>query len=183
MNESATTKKGRVAELLELRTLLPYLRKYRGRVIIGVIFIVLTNFFALLGPRLLQYAIDSLREDLTARPLLYFAALILGVSLAEGFFRFWMRQTIIVVSRFIEYELRNDYFKHLQRMSRSFFNRIATGDLMARAGVRPGPADAHAKRWRNESGLQLLPIQPNVAQCHYVFWLAKTQFYRCDRKA
>ena len=126
-------KTDRFAEIRELKTLIPYVKKYRTRVIAGVIFIIATNLFALLGPRVLQYAIDSLRNGITKEQLLYFGVLILGVSLTEGFFRFWMRQTIIVVSRFVEYELRNDYFKHLQSMSRSFYNRISTGDVMARA--------------------------------------------------
>ncbi|MDZ7292103.1 MAG: ABC transporter ATP-binding protein/permease [candidate division KSB1 bacterium] len=125
--------KGRLGEIRELRTLLPYLRKYRKQVGAGVLFIIITNVFSLLGPRVLRYAIDSLAQTITSRRLLYFGGLILLVSLAEGFFRYWMRQTIIVVSRLIEYDLRNDYFRHLQRMSRNFFNRISTGDLMARA--------------------------------------------------
>ena len=133
MNDKEPTKKGGLSEIRELATLLPYLKKYRGKVVTGVVFILVTNVFALIGPRVLKLAIDSLRQGLTAQRLLYFAGLILAVAIAEGFFRFWMRQTLIVVSRFVEYELRNDYFRHLQRMSRSFFHRISTGDLMARA--------------------------------------------------
>ncbi len=133
MSEKSEAKKGRLAEMRELRTLLPYLRKYRPQVIAGIVFIILTNIFSLLGPRVLQYAIDSLELDITSRRLLLFGGLILLVSALEGFFRYWMRQKIIVVSRFIEYDLRNDYFRHLQRMSRNFFHRVPTGDLMARA--------------------------------------------------
>jgi ATP-binding cassette subfamily B protein len=133
MSERSETKKGRLAEMRELRTLLPYLRKYRPQVIAGIVFIILTNIFSLLGPRVLRYAIDSLELDITSRRLLLFGGLILLVSALEGFFRYWMRQKIIVVSRLIEYDLRNDYFRHLQRMSRNFFHRVPTGDLMARA--------------------------------------------------
>ena len=122
--------KGRLAEL---RTLLPYLRKYRPQVIAGIVFIVLTNIFSLTGPYVLLRAIDMLRENISSARLLQAGGLILLVSAIEGFFRYWMRQKIIVVSRLIEYDLRNDYFRHLQRMSRRFFHRVPTGDLMARA--------------------------------------------------
>jgi len=128
----STTKSG-LRELRELAPLLPYLKRYRGRIALGVVFIFVTNVFALLGPKVLQRAIDMLRADLSSARLLHAAGLILLVSAGEGFFRYWMRQTIIVVSRFVEYDLRNDYLRHLQRMSRDFFNRHPTGDLMARA--------------------------------------------------
>jgi ATP-binding cassette subfamily B multidrug efflux pump len=133
MSEKTDTKKGRLAEIRELRTLLPYMRKYRPQVMAGIVFIILTNIFSLLGPKVLQFAIDSLELDITSRRLLLFGGLILLVSAFEGFFRYWMRQKIIVVSRLIEYDLRNDYFRHLQRLSRNFFHRVPTGDLMARA--------------------------------------------------
>ncbi|MBC6947953.1 ABC transporter ATP-binding protein [candidate division KSB1 bacterium] len=126
-------KKTGLSELRSLASLLPYLKKYRGRIFLGGVFIFVTNIFALLGPKVLQHAIDTLRTDLTSQRLLLSAGLILLVSASEGFFRYWMRQTIIVVSRFVEYDLRNDYLRHLQRMSRAFFNRHPTGDLMARA--------------------------------------------------
>jgi ATP-binding cassette subfamily B protein len=133
MSEKKNKKNGRLAEMRELRTLLPYLRKYRGQVIAGIIFIILTNIFSLLGPRVLRFAVDGLERNITSRRLLLFGGLILLVSAIEGFFRYWMRQKIIVVSRLIEYDLRNDYFRHLQRLSRNFFHRVPTGDLMARA--------------------------------------------------
>ncbi|MCI0695233.1 ABC transporter ATP-binding protein/permease [candidate division KSB1 bacterium] len=125
--------KGRLAEIRELRTLLPYLHKYRKQVVAGVIFIIVTNVFSLLGPRVLREAIDDLAKNISGGQLLFWGGVILLVSAAEGFFRYWMRQKIIVVSRFIEYDLRNDYFRHLQQMSRNFFHRVPTGDLMARA--------------------------------------------------
>jgi ATP-binding cassette subfamily B protein len=125
--------KGRLAEIRELRTLLPYLRKYRLQVVAGVIFIIVTNVFSLLGPQVLREAVDALEKNIAGGQLLFWGGVILLVSAAEGFFRYWMRQKIIVVSRLIEYDLRNDYFRHLQRMSRNFFHRVPTGDLMARA--------------------------------------------------
>lgn len=133
MNASSHNKPNPLHALRELKALLPYLRKYRGPVLWGGFFIIATNIFALLLPRVIQEAIDGLEKDLNARALLVAAGLILGVSAGEGFFRYLMRQTIIVVSRLVEYDLRNDFFRHLQNMARSFYHRHATGDLMARA--------------------------------------------------
>ncbi len=136
MLQNKQTKKGRFAELRELRTLLPYLRKYRKQVFAGIVFIILTNAFTLLAPQVLRYAIDmldKLGKNITKSSLLQAGGLILLVSLLGGICRYWMRQLIIVVSRLIEYDLRNDYFRHLQTLSRNFFHRVPTGDLMARA--------------------------------------------------
>ena len=119
--------------LRELRTLLPYLGRYRRNVVAGVLFILLTNTFMLIGPRVLKYAIDGLSSGITSSRLLMAGGMIIGVSIIEGTFRYFMRQSMIVTSRLIEYDLRNDYFRHLQRMARDFFHRQATGDLMARA--------------------------------------------------
>ncbi|MFQ5825342.1 MAG: ABC transporter ATP-binding protein [bacterium] len=101
--------------------------------LLGCGFVVLTNFFALLFPWVLKYAIDSLEKAITVQILLKYAALMVGIALIEGVFRFLMRQTIIGVSRKIEYDLRNDFFAHLQKLTQSFYNRVKTGDLMARA--------------------------------------------------
>jgi ATP-binding cassette subfamily B protein len=133
MNASPAGKPSRFGALRELKTLLPYLRTYRSRVVWGVFFVFATNVFAILFPRVLQEAIDGLEKNLSGARLLQAAGLLLLVSAGEGLFRYLMRQTIIVVSRLVEYDLRNDFFRHLQRMSRSFYHRHSTGDLMARA--------------------------------------------------
>ncbi|MEJ1730921.1 ABC transporter transmembrane domain-containing protein, partial [Escherichia coli] len=57
----------------------------------------------------------------------------LGISLVEGFFRFWMRRILIGVSRLVEYDLRNDFLAHIQKMSLSFLQSRSTGDIMSRA--------------------------------------------------
>ncbi|MCG8603394.1 ABC transporter ATP-binding protein/permease [bacterium] len=101
--------------------------------ILGCFFVVITNLFALLGPWVLKHAIDSLKENLTAQLIIQFAALFVGVAVCEGVFRFLMRKTIIGVSRKIEYDLRNDFFAHIQKLSQAFYSRFKTGDLMARA--------------------------------------------------
>lgn len=94
---------------------------------------MITNFFALLGPWVLKFVVDELQKEIPLQTLIKYAIYILGIALVEGLFLFLMRQTIIGVSRKIEYDLRNDLFAHLQKQSLSFFNRFKTGDLMARA--------------------------------------------------
>ncbi len=96
-------------------------------------FVVITNGFALLGPWVLKFAVDELQQQISSQALVKYAALLVGVALVEGLFLFLSRRTIIGVSRKIEYDLRNDFFAHLQRQSQAFFHRFKTGDLMARA--------------------------------------------------
>lgn len=101
--------------------------------LVGGLFVVLTNIFALLGPWILKDAIDSLKRHISSEVLVKYAALLIGVALVEGIFRFLMRNIIIGVSRRVEYDLRNDYLAHLQKLSQAFYNKFKTGDLMARA--------------------------------------------------
>ncbi|RMD86045.1 MAG: ABC transporter ATP-binding protein [Calditrichaeota bacterium] len=117
----------------ELKRLKRYLVRYKGRLLLGLSFVVLTNVFALMGPWVLKIAIDSLKQNINSQSLLKYALILIAIALMGGFFRFLMRKTIIGVSRKIEYDLRNDFFAHLQRMSLRFYNRYKTGDLMARA--------------------------------------------------
>lgn len=107
--------------------------RYKGRLLLGLSFVVFTNVFALMGPWVLKIAIDSLKQNINSQSLLKYALILIAIALMGGFFRFLMRKTIIGVSRKIEYDLRNDFFAHLQRMSLRFYNRYKTGDLMARA--------------------------------------------------
>lgn len=99
----------------------------------GCLFVALTNCFSLLSPWILKNAIDEIRLNISSEILLKYAGLIFAVAIAEAVFRFLMRYTIISASRKIEYDLRNDFFAHLQTLSQSFYNRNKTGDLMARA--------------------------------------------------
>lgn len=131
-----------------------YILKHRASILFGFIFVILTALFQLVIPWIIRYTIDyitflsgdrtlatgtlrTLQPWLERTPsqtiLLTFAAAILGLSLVQGVFRFFMRNILIGISRKIEYELRNDYFKHLQGMSLSFFHRHQTGELMALA--------------------------------------------------
>jgi ATP-binding cassette subfamily B multidrug efflux pump len=121
-----------------LLRLLPYLRRYRKTVIWGIATVVASNLFTVLQPKLVGDAIDQLKTGLEtghidSRQLLIYAGAIVALTLVAGFFTFLTRQTIIVMSRHIEYDLRNDFLSRIQRHSRSFFQNTPTGDLMAHA--------------------------------------------------
>ena len=94
---------------------------------------LLTNALFVAAPWVIRYAVNSLSESVTRERLAYYAGIIIVLTLAEGFFRFWMRWLLIGVSRDIEYSLRNDLFAHLERLSMSFYQKNKTGDLMSRA--------------------------------------------------
>lgn len=128
----------------------PYLWRYRRHLLFGVLFIVLSNLFAVYPAQIVRGAInmvgDVLRfyqqfdgfalakevQDLLIDSVLLFGALVMGMALLRGVFLFLTRQTIIVMSRLIEYDLRNDLYDHFQGLSLSFYRRNRTGDLMAR---------------------------------------------------
>ena len=116
--------------------LFPYLFRYRHRFAAGAVFLVLATAIQLLTPWVLKLAIDNLTGQLN--PVLAggvgrYAVLIIGIAIAGGICRFWMRRIIIGVSREIERDLRNDFFGHLQRLPLSYFQAHRTGDLMSRA--------------------------------------------------
>ncbi len=116
--------------------LLPYVLRYRRRLTIGIGCVLLTTAVSLVSPRVLQYAIDDL-DDLTTvvtrGRLALYAGLLLSIALIGGGFRFLMRRIVIGVSREIEYDLRNEFFAHLLRLSLGYFHTHRTGDLMSRA--------------------------------------------------
>jgi ATP-binding cassette, subfamily B, multidrug efflux pump len=96
--------------------------------------VLLTNMAAVVVPWILREATNALQTSgMTATVITTYALLIVLVSAVEGVFRLQMRRILIGVSRVIEYDLRNDLFRHLERMSTPFFQRYSTGDLMARA--------------------------------------------------
>jgi ATP-binding cassette subfamily B protein len=116
-----------------LRRLFPYIRPYGRRYLVGLLFVVLATTLSLLGPWILRYAIDDLSAGVTRAKLGFYAALLLGVALVGGFFRYSMRRIIIGISRDVEYDMRRDFFEHLQRMELAYFQARRTGDLMSRA--------------------------------------------------
>ena len=113
--------------------LIPYLRRYRAKLSLGFLMVVCTVTASMISPWVLKYVVDDIQAAFAPEKLPRYAGLILGVSVVEGFFRFWMRKILIGASRDIEYDLRNDFFAHLQKLSLSFFQTHSTGDIMSRA--------------------------------------------------
>jgi ATP-binding cassette subfamily B multidrug efflux pump len=121
-----------------LLRLKPYLWKYRKILFLGLLTVVGSNSFGVFQPLFIGYAVDEIKAGIVSHVidtngLLGYAGLIVGFTLVAGFFTFLTRQTIIVVSRHIEYDLRNDFLKHIQKLSHSYFQNMPTGDLMAHA--------------------------------------------------
>jgi ATP-binding cassette subfamily B protein len=117
-----------------LRRLAPYLLKYKWRLIWGLIAITVSNVFSVAIPRFVGGTIDRLgKGGIDADGLLTQALIIVGLSIGSGLFLFLTRQTIIVMSRLVEYDLRNDFLKHVQSLSMGYFNNTPTGDIMALA--------------------------------------------------
>jgi len=114
--------------------LLFYLKKYRWRLIFGTLFVLVSVALGVLTPRYTGVAIDYLSAPGAAgRGLTKYVALIVGSQLLSGVFLFFQRRTLINMSRYIEYDLRQDFYGHLQKLPLQFFQRHRTGDLMARA--------------------------------------------------
>ena len=113
--------------------LLAYVSRYQGRFAIGFIFLVLATAIQLISPWILKYAIDDLTGGVTRSKLGFYACALVGLAVCGSTCRFFMRRIIIGVSRQIEYDLRNDFFAHLQQLSLSYFQHHRIGDLMSRA--------------------------------------------------
>ncbi len=122
-----------------------YFWNYRYRLILGLIFIFISNVFGLYPPifigEVFNIISDALNEKSYSDPqvqgliknqLSYYVILVLAFAMCKGLFMFFMRQTIIVMSRMIEYDLKNEIYDHYQRLSLSFYKRNKTGDLMNR---------------------------------------------------
>lgn len=127
-----------------------YLYRYKGYLLLGILFTVISNIFVIIPAQLVRIAIDYVVESFSFYQLFedgplrqsargvflnfifIFGILMLLMALLRGFFLFLIRQTIIAMSRFIEYDLKNDIFEHYQNLPLSFYRRNSTGDLMAR---------------------------------------------------
>lgn len=116
-----------------LFTLKKYFVRYKKKLFWGFIFILLSNAGTVYVPLLIKDAINALETTVTSEQLVNIALLIVAASLFAGIFRFYIRQTIIVVSREIEYDLRYDFWKHIQRLPLRFFQNNSTGNIMAHA--------------------------------------------------
>jgi ATP-binding cassette, subfamily B, multidrug efflux pump len=127
-----------------------YLVKYKWYLILGTLFTIISNLFGVIPAQLVRYALDLVKEtidiyflfdgtkiqsnlyDIFAFSILLYGILILVMALLKGFFLFLVRQTLIVMSRHIEYDLKNEIYDHYQSLPLSFYRRNNTGDLMAR---------------------------------------------------
>jgi ATP-binding cassette subfamily B protein len=121
-----------------LLRLKPYLLRYKKTLLLGLLTVIGSNAFTVAQPLFLGKAVDELKHGIDSHTyvssdIVMWAALIVGFSLVASIFTYLTRQTIIVVSRHIEYDLRNDLLSHLQKLSYSYFQNKPTGDLMAHA--------------------------------------------------
>src|ERR1022692_1600191 len=119
--------------LKSLRPLLPYLKRYRWGYVAGTLCVFLTNGIWILFPLVLGKAADDLNAGVPRHKLLVYAGILLSIAVTKGIFQFLTRWVVIGVSREIEFDLRNDLFAHLERLSYSYYQRTRTGDIMARA--------------------------------------------------
>ena len=121
-----------------------YFYKYRVRFALGIIFVSLSNYFGVLIPQQIRVALDFVQAEIQSfklgevvqselgYQLLIFAGIVIGFSILKGIFMYFMRQTIIVMSRLIEYDLRKEIFGHMEMMDLAYFKRNKTGDFMSR---------------------------------------------------
>ncbi|HXM61915.1 MAG TPA: ABC transporter ATP-binding protein [Terriglobales bacterium] len=116
-----------------LRPLIPYFKKYRRSYVVGTICVFLTNGIWILFPLVIRRAVDDLHLGITRHKLVTYALLLLAVAGIKSIFQFLTRWIVIGVSREIEFDLRNDLFRHLEGLSYSYYQRTRTGDIMARA--------------------------------------------------
>ena len=129
-----------------------YFYKYRKQLILGVIITIIARIFSLIMPEYVQLSIDAIQKHLnnsTGQPaiewtLLYYTLIIIGSTLLSGFFTFWMRQLIINVSRYIEYDMKNEIYQKYQTLSQRFYKQNRTGDLMNRISEDVGKVRMYA---------------------------------------
>jgi ATP-binding cassette subfamily B protein len=116
-----------------LLTLKKYFIKYKIKLYWGMLFILISNAMTVYVPILLKDSINALQQNTTNKVLINYALLIVGTSIIAGIFRYLIRQTIIVVSREIEYDLRGDFWEHIQKLPLRYFQNNSTGNIMSHA--------------------------------------------------
>lgn len=134
----------------ELSAVNKYLFKYKWLLLLGVVFVISSNIFGLYTPEYIRYAVDIVKENLNTYYLIkgfalenlfkthfthyiiFFSLIILITSIVKGLLMFFMRQTIIVMSRKVEYDQKNELYQKYQQLNTSFYKRNNTGDLMSR---------------------------------------------------
>ena len=124
-----------------LKYLNKYFYKYRTKLFLGFLITIIARIFSLFAPRLIGNSLTAVEKYLQSENndfekiqhiLMVNILIIIGATLISGFFTFLMRQTIINVSRFIEFDLKNEIFWHYQKLTQRFYKNNRTGDLMSR---------------------------------------------------
>ena len=118
--------------LKRLGPLKPYLARYKRRYAVGFLCLLIAQGVGITPPLIIKAGIDALSASVTSRQLWFYAALLLGVALFKAIFQFWQRWILIGISRDVEYDLRNDLFRHLMRLSPRYYTDMPTGDLMSK---------------------------------------------------
>ena len=116
----------------DLAPLFGYMRRYRWGYLWGTLSCIATNAVWVLFPKVLQSAIDDLNHGVSRQRIVLFACLLVAISLVKGIFLYAQRWILIGISREIEFDLRNDLFRQLERQDSGFYQRYRTGDIMAR---------------------------------------------------
>ena len=116
-----------------LLTLKKYFIKYKTKLYWGMLFILISNAMTVYLPILLKDSINEIQKNATSAILQKYALLIVGTSILAGIFRYLIRQSIIVVSREIEFDLRNDFWEHIQKLPLRYFQNNSTGNIMSHA--------------------------------------------------
>ena len=134
----------------QLAVLNKFFFRYRWRFLLGVLFVSLSNYFRVLQPQMIREALDLVVENIgfygltqgfelqaslfvsLGKVLFFFGVLVLFLAFMMGVFMYFMRQTIIVMSRLVEYDMRKEIFSHYESLNQAFYKRNNTGDLMAR---------------------------------------------------
>ena len=122
------------------RRVLPYLTRYRRRLAIGLVALVLCRVFYLIVPQVLERAVDALEAGVTGE-LWTYAGFIVAAAAGSAVFRFFMRWYLISISRYAEYDMRRDFYAQLQRLPAAFYARYRVGDILSR-----GAQDMNAVR-------------------------------------
>ena len=116
-----------------LKDLNKYFARYKKKLFLGILFILLSNIAQVYVPILLKDSINALQKSVLPEVLLKYGLMILAASAISGVFRFYIRQTIIVISREIEFDLRQDFWEHIQKLPLRYFQNNSTGNIMALA--------------------------------------------------
>lgn len=134
----------------ELKHLNKYFVKYKYSLLLGLVFVIISNFFAVFPAQVVRYAFNLVKENIEmyrmfenfdlqsnyyeifSATILIYGGIIILLALARGFFLFLVRQTLIVMSRHIEYDLKNEIYNHYQKLPLSFYRQNNTGDIMNR---------------------------------------------------